>query len=709
MNGQRFDSREIFGAEVQYFRLDPRYWETVLDQFADAGLRCVTTYVQWSTHLVGMPDAEHPAGVLDFEGGTNPQLNLMRFLDLVQQRGLNLNFRCGPFCCNEAIHGGYPSWLVLGDPDLMVWDYQNRATQGYWIAKKEGSQPSYLHPTYLDWCRKWITEVDRIIQPRLKSNGGFITMVNLDNEVSYIVKDSFLDCDYNPVNVRPGGFWHQYLRETYGGAGDLPYDTRYAAIEDVPPPRAVPQRIDRDLAWYMDWMRFKTWTMSRYIGQVRSMHESNGVRDVTFMTNFNPHLPEGVPTRMCDFEKAVGPTGVVGYDFYRGAFLSYSGYQSMARVLKLMNASVRYTWSAEFMAGLWNKDMTDKSRISDDHMRFMARCALAHGCKSIGWFMFHDRDIWGDAPVSSHGHRRTSWNVLHETPAMLFDQLRDWDAMKPCCDVAVVYDLTQHLHTALGDPMPCADNSLHVGTPQIAGVDAGLASQEYVGLFRLVEHAGVQPAAIDILHDPTPLRNYPLVMLPGSPLIDTHANDALTQYVTAGGTLLVSGPWPTLDQDGRPLRFLDASQPASQSPGVELKIGRGKVIWHPQYLAAAKAEQDALDDIAFVSALIDSLPAAHVRIQPVRPVTWIGWKDGGGLGPFEQPRNLGSAILHRSDKAAALFVLAHYIEPARFMLRLADPSIRTLVNIETGEKHPVAGGCVELDMDRKSARIFRVE
>ena len=67
-------------------------------------------------------------------------------------------------------------------------------------AKKGGSwQPSYMHPVYLDWCWKWINEVDKIIYPHLKVNGGCITMINLDNEISYICRDSFLDSDYNPV------------------------------------------------------------------------------------------------------------------------------------------------------------------------------------------------------------------------------------------------------------------------------------------------------------------------------------------------------------------------------------------------------------------------------------------------------------------------------------------------------------------------------
>ena len=79
----KYEAKNIFGGEIQYFRLEKRYWKPILQKFKDAGLKNVTTYVQWATHLVGPPSAEHPAGELDFEGRTNPNLNLYHFLDLV--------------------------------------------------------------------------------------------------------------------------------------------------------------------------------------------------------------------------------------------------------------------------------------------------------------------------------------------------------------------------------------------------------------------------------------------------------------------------------------------------------------------------------------------------------------------------------------------------------------------------------------------------
>ena len=703
-------AKNIFGAEIQYFRLEKRYWKPILQKFKDAGLKNVTTYVQWATHLVGPPSAEHPAGELDFEGRTNPNLNLYHFLDLVQEMGLELNFRCGPFCCNEMIHGAYPEWLIMGDPSMMVWDYQNRTTQGYWIGKREGSQPSYLHPEYLAWCRKWINEVDKIIKPRLKSNGGFITMVNLDNEVSYIVQDGMLTSDYNPVNVGRGGFYHQFLTEKYGNAAALPYPQKYASIEDVQPPRHVADEVGSDFAWYADWCEFKTWAMSKYIAALREMHEANGVKDVTFMTNFNPHRPEGVPTRMTEFENATGPLGMAGYDFYRGTFMSYSGYQSMARVLKLMNATLRYTWSAEFMSGTWERALS--SRVSDDHMRFMALCALAQGCKALSWFMFHDRDCWGDSPVSSHGHARPSLAVLQSVKKLACETIKGWDDLVPATDLAVIYDLTSHQHSYIGDPSPCNDNALYVGEPVVDGAKCGQASLEYEGLFRVVEHTGRQAEVIDPVHSVAKLGAAPLVILPGSPVIHSATAHALEKYVHDGGKLVVSGTWPGRNDSGAAIAFLGGAPAKSAEPVAK---GKGSVWWMPVGLGSGQPEEDALDSIAWLAALLDKETLApKVRVEPESTVTWVDWNTGknmkseGGHRVYKQPRNLFSAVLHEGPEDRILFALNHYPEAARAKVAFADESASGLVDLESGETIPVENGVALIDLDRKSAAVFRL-
>lgn len=656
------------------------------------------------------PDRKHPAGILDFTGKTDPRHNLLAFLDLIEKHGLLMNFRAGPFCCNEMRCGGLPEWLVLGDPEMMVWDWQNRPTQGYWVARKAGSQPSYLHPRYLELVRHWIAAVAAIVREHRQSRGGCVALLNLDNEISYVVRDSFLDCDYNPVNVRPGGFYHQFLKEKYGAPDRVPYGPRSGTFEAVQPPRQVPATMGEDLAWYLDWIEFKTWCMTRYLRTLRTFYEEEGVRDVSFMTNLNPHLPEGVPTRMPAFEAVLGERGLIGYDFYRGTFMSYSGYHSMARVLKLMNASLGYTWAAEFMAGTWNKVLS--SRVSDDHMRFMARCALSQGCKAIAWFMFHDRDCWGDAPVSSHGHARPSLPVLQETVHLLFDRIQNWDCLVPQTDCAILYVPIHHMHTAIGDPMPCADNDSYIGAPAIAGVPAGLASQEYYGLFRLVEEAGWQPGVVDLEARPALLKQYRLAFLPGSPVLDRATHRRLSAWIRRGGTLVLTGAWPERDENGRPLRFLGGPRPSRQSAGVwEKRMGHGRLLWSRDWIAQEKPEEERLESIRLASEWLSRFaghPAVHIEPEAI-PVRWVDWGKNGAT-EYAQPRNLGSAIVHEGKTETILFVLNHYPEAVRFRLRFHSRfRFRRLTDFDTGTVIPIQNRTAVVDVDRKAAAIFRAE
>jgi hypothetical protein len=248
----------------------------------------------------------------------------------------------------------------------------------------------------------------------------------------------------------------------------------------------------------------------------------------------------------------------------------------------------------------------------------------------------------------------------------------------------------------------------------VDGISCGKASMEYEGLFRVVEHTGRQAAVIDPLHSTAKLTPEltPLVILPGSPVIHRETAQALERYVNKGGKLMVSGPWPVRNDLGIPMDFLSGFP---KETGRAIAKAGGTIWWVEEGLGRGLPEEDCLQSISWLAAVLDQeTPAAKARIETLEEVSWVDWNTGksmkseGGHRVYKQPRNLCSAILHEGPNDRILFVLNHYPEAARAKVTLADASATSLVNLDNSETLPLQGGAIELDLDRKSASVFRV-
>ncbi|KAK1272291.1 Beta-galactosidase 5 [Acorus gramineus] len=97
INGQR---RILMSGSIHYPRSTPDMWEGLVQKAKDGGLDVIQTYVFWNGH-------EPSPGVYNFEG----QYDLVRFIKTVQNAGLYVHLRIGPYICAEWNFGGFPVWL----------------------------------------------------------------------------------------------------------------------------------------------------------------------------------------------------------------------------------------------------------------------------------------------------------------------------------------------------------------------------------------------------------------------------------------------------------------------------------------------------------------------------------------------------------------------------------------------------------------------
>ena len=507
-------------------------------------------------------------------------------------------------------------------------------------------------------------------------------------------------CDYNPCIVGAGGLYHQWLAQTYGTPDKLPYRDVPDSFEAVLPPRALGDDVEANLQWYLDWIACKEWLLAHYLAVLAGFHAEAGLDGVNYYTNLNPHRPEGVPTNFQLFGEATG--GLVGYDFYRSPWLTYSGYCSMARVLKLMTATLPITWSAEFMGGWWYTDM-GRGRIPKSHTECMGLAAMANGCQALSWFMFHDRRSWGDSPVSEMGHRRENHAALKQI-LEIRAEVPAWEELLPVTDLAVAYYRPYMWHSHLGDAHPCADNSLHIGQPVLWDEPAGAAVAGYEAILRYLQQAGYTTAVVDLDEDSAGWAQHRAIWLVGAPFVRPEDSAKLRQYVENGGWLIVSHCWPRLDFAGYSLAFLDLPQGLDAA----MDIGKGRVSWL-DFGAPSEAGLEAADTVAAVKLAVAERLGPPV-VDASRPLVRYETGVDGQVGWVEEAAVFVEAILHQGAGEQLLYLVNLHQRATTVSLAFRDLAAGSLQELGFARgQYTVADGRAEVDIDRKSVRVFRIQ
>ncbi|XP_025209007.1 beta-galactosidase-like [Melanaphis sacchari] len=153
---------EVFryiSGDLHYFRIPKLYWKDRIQKIKAAGLNAITTYVEWSLH-------EPFPGIYNFEG----MADLEYFIKLIQDEGMYLLLRPGPYICAERDFGGFPYWILNVTPKRS-------------LRTNDSSFKKYVS--------KWFSVLMPKVQPYLYGNGGNIIMVQVENEYgSYYACDS---------------------------------------------------------------------------------------------------------------------------------------------------------------------------------------------------------------------------------------------------------------------------------------------------------------------------------------------------------------------------------------------------------------------------------------------------------------------------------------------------------------------------------------
>lgn len=267
LNGEDFF---LYSAEMQYFRIKKEFWPKHIEKIKEAGCNAVTSYIPWDWH-------EDEEGLFDFTGNTIPERDLEGWLDLCRENGLFNIVKPGPYILAEYTGAGIPIWFI----DKYRKECEVKTTNG---ESGQDDVMSFFHPTFLEYTRKWYSQVMPIIKKRQISDGGNIIMMQVCNEVGLYTWLS-KQADYSKHCV---SMFRDFLADKYKNIEKLNhvYGKKYSDFSNVEPPSDTDKEYSskEDIAGDIDWHEFWRTYYAEYLRLLMDEIRNNKI-DLQFFHN----------------------------------------------------------------------------------------------------------------------------------------------------------------------------------------------------------------------------------------------------------------------------------------------------------------------------------------------------------------------------------------------------------------------------------------
>lgn len=284
----------LVSADYPYFRDRAENWDDRLEKLRSCGVRVITCYVPWRHHELLIAGRRR----FDFWGATLDNRNVVRFVEICQQKGLAVVAKPGPFIHAETNYGGLPDFVCpLNKPEIepmldhaarpVTWPGSEASEEGR--AAKPWPLPAPLDPTFLTEVQGWFKMVQQEVIAPFGYPQGPIILVQLANEGIYSnAQRPPWEYDYSDSSLE---YFRRCLREDYqelSRYNEL-HDTSYSTWEEIEPAREWKQPVTKgDLVPYMDWSSYQ-W---KYMKEIYRLYSSFLSTEIPCVVNVNPPLPD---------------------------------------------------------------------------------------------------------------------------------------------------------------------------------------------------------------------------------------------------------------------------------------------------------------------------------------------------------------------------------------------------------------------------------
>jgi hypothetical protein len=392
----------LLSGEVHYWRMAPECWRPVLERVKEMGLAILATYICWDFH-------ELAPGAYDFEGRTDPRRNLAAFLDLVEEMGLWIIIRPGPYT--------YAEWRNAGVPDYAAPFHR-------------------LEPVYLQYARRYLEAAVTAFRSHQATAGGRIILCQAENE---------LDCWPHMHTESLGlgsraGLFQSFLVERYGSVDALnrAWNAGFAEVEEARAVLSLPSGRQEWLPRYLDFYRFKHWFVLKAARWTVDTLRELGVDVPIFMNVIPTHANE-------PWAAMEGVADLVGVDLYpSNTFRRDDEHRKFLEAVRYTRTYSRLPWCPEFEAGIWHGGHleSEMGALLPNHYRMAAVSALLGGLAGWNWYMLANRDNWYMSPINEWGRTRVELFKVFQQITRLFLEI-DPPTLEKLSNIGATIDALQ--------------------------------------------------------------------------------------------------------------------------------------------------------------------------------------------------------------------------------------------------------------------------
>lgn len=533
----------VCSGEIHYFRVRPENWAAHLKKAKAANLNTVSTYIPWDWH-------EYEEGRFDFTGQTNPQRNLLGFIELCRKNGLYLIVKPGPYILAEYKDHGIPQWLLSSHPEILSLNKDGKPFNH--------ARVTLLHPTYLKYAKLWYDRIMGIIRENSVARaGGIIISMQVCNEIGVF---TWLDkeADYSPVALDR---YRKFLSDKYKKITRLNvlYKAKYKSFNSVPPPSGNTSRLPEQAAG-LDWHLFWRSYYAAYLEYLMKEAVKRKVR-----TLFTHNLPGWVLGRAIEY-----PLNITMYQDVAKLYpkiilavdhipenVSYRNFHDAAiiqQITRAVQGGKGPTFVAEMQAGTREHNVV----IYPDELELFYKASLAYGAAGMNFYMFSQGmnpkgksavgpTFYWQAPLDHDGKETPLYPVIRRFGKLASSFGSLLAKAKPDSKVALLFykpyyytELTQPCKAGLSyDPKAIRDSVF------------------FDGIAKVLKMLNCDYDILDIgLCKANDLSKYKQVWAVALEYMDADSQKLIAQYVLNGGHLVMLPRVPQYDLSMKPCEIL---------------------------------------------------------------------------------------------------------------------------------------------------------